>query len=161
MICLVRTEWFQMIADPELTAPVKTEGLLPHEYPYFMDEKAFRRLEHKVASYHPQLGMECCDFLFAPTFMVGDRFQTLFQTMAPRMEFRNVTLLPDIEGETAKPLHYWIPFLPADDAGQRIRCQQKRDKVDWLFSLEAAESILRRAPLGIRFIQVEDDRKWA
>lgn len=159
MIRLVKTEWFQMIADPELTAPVKPAGLINSEYPYFMEEKAFRRLEHKVASYHPQMGMECCDFLFAPTFMVSDRFQSLFQTMAPQMEFRNVTLLPDIDGSGAKPIHYWVPFLPADDAGKRVRCQQGRDKVAWLFSLEAIESILRRAPLGIRFVQVEDDRK--
>ncbi|MCR5438111.1 MAG: hypothetical protein K6F01_01440 [Selenomonas sp.] len=80
--------------------------------------------------------MEYCDFLFAPTFMVGDRFQSLLQWLAPEMEFSNVTLLPVTEQADAKPLHYWVPFLPPDSSGLRVRCQRQRDKVSWLFSLE-------------------------
>lgn len=156
MIALVKTDWFRMEADKELTAPVKPEGLSYREYPYYMEEKTFRRLGHKMAVYRPQAGMEYCDFLFAPTFMVGDRFQSLLQWLAPEMEFSNVTLLPVTEQADVKPLHYWVPFLPPDSSGLRVRCQRQRDKVSWLFSLEAVESILRRAPLGIRFEPVED-----
>ncbi len=157
MIELVKTDWFRMVEDAALTAPVTPAGLSYREYPYYMTEEAFRRLSHKVAGYRPQEGLEYCDFLFAPTFMVGDRFQLLLQSLAPEMEFCSVTLRPVYEMEDAKVLHYWVPFLPAESAGGRVKCQRQRDRVDWLFSLEAVESILRRAPLGIRFELVEDE----
>lgn len=160
MIRLVETDWFRLVEDVALTAPVRPVGLSYRAYPYFMEEKSFRRLSHKLAAYQPQAGMEYCDFLFAPTFMVGDRFQLLFKWLAPEMEFCQVTLMPVPESAEAKPLHYWVPFLPIAAAGQRIRCQRQRDKVTWLFSLAAAESILRRAPLGIRFEPVEVEG-WA
>lgn len=169
---MIETEWYRIKKDRAASGIRGEKGFQRKDYPYFMDWKAFDALETRVAFYDYSGRAEFDDFLFEPTFMLSDRFRRLFQLLEPEMEFQSVNLLDEKLKEKAPSPVYWIPYLPCAEAihpasrivqgkaenlvlkrgtleGKRVlHCHLPADDI-WLISLEAAECILRRAPIGI------------
>ncbi len=169
---MVETEWYRIEKDRAALGIRGKKGFQRRDYPYFMDRKTFDALETSIAFYEYSGREELDDFIFEPTFMLGDRFRTIFQLLEPEMEFQSVNLIDEkLKGKAPAPV-YWIPYLPEADAvhpssrivqgraenlvlkeaaleGKRVlHCHLPADDI-WLVSLEAAECILRRAPIGI------------
>lgn len=178
---MVETEWFWLRRDPELLPIRNEQGLDRSNYPYFIDEAAFRALDDRVAFYAHQGVAALGDFLFEPTFMIGDRYQQLFHFLAPEMEFRGVQLYEEKKREKAPMPIFWLPWLPCLDGihadtrlrqGKPVELILRREVLQgrrlvhlhlpaediWLASLEAAECILRRGPVGLRLEKIEKIR---
>ena len=169
---MIETEWYRIKKDKAALGIRGKKGFRHSDFPYFMNRKAFDALETNIAFYEYSGRAEFDDFLFEPTFMLSDRFRRLFQLLEPEMEFQSVNLLDEKLKEKAPSPVYWIPYLPCAEAihpasrivqgkaeelvlkraaleGRRLlHCHLPADDI-WLVSLEAAECILRRAPIGI------------
>lgn len=167
---MIDTEWFWLKKDP--AAPfVETAGFDTNKFPYITDAESFARVEDGVVFYEREK-FSPCDILFEPTFLIIDRLQSLFKLLEPAIEYKGVQLYRKIKpAESPHPL-YWLPYLPCVDAigetskifqGKAIRlvinysalrgrrvahCKLPADDI-WLLSLEAAECLLRRQPIGI------------
>lgn len=167
---MIETEWFWIKKDP--AAPfVETAGFDTNKFPYFTDAESFARVEDGVIFYERK-NFSPCDILFEPTFLIIDRLQPLFKLLEPAIEYKGVQLYRKIKpAEAPRPL-YWLPYLPFVDVigteskifqGKAIRlvinysalrgrrvahCKLPADDI-WLLSLEAAECLLRRQPVGI------------
>ena len=167
---MIDTEWFWLKKDP--AAPfVETAGFDKNKFPYITDAESFAHVDDGVVFYEREK-FSPCDILFEPTFLIGDRLQSLFKLLEPSIEFKGVQLYRRFKpAEAIHPL-YWLPYLPFADAigadskifqGKAIRlvvknsalrgrrvahCKLPADDI-WLLSLEAAECLLRRRPIGI------------
>lgn len=165
---MLEQPWFQLCPDEDLVCPVRPAGIPWREYPPMMTGRDFARLQDRVGCYEGKRGLEFCDFLFAPTFMVGKKMIALFRSLAPAVETKSLTLLP--AAPRGKSLTYWIPYLPSADCleirgdayrihpeclqGRQVARYEGKHVVYWFFSLAAAEQILARGPLGVHFVKV-------
>lgn len=178
---MVETEWFWMTKDRDALGIKGSKNLTRKRFPYFMDRETFDQVEDGTAFYEYEGHGEYSDFLFDPTFMLSGRFHRIFHYLEPDMEFKSLHLIDENKMEKAPVPLYWIPFLPYIDAiheassvvqgkamslilrkdaleGRRIiHCRLPADDI-WLFSLESAECILRRSPMGISMKKITDMR---
>ncbi len=176
---MVETEWFMIKKDKEAPGINGGKGFQRKDLPYFIDRKTFDLLESRAAFYTYSGRADFDDFIFEPTFMISDRYETVFQLLEPDMEFISINLIDEKGKETMPTPVYMVPYLACTDAihenskiihgradklvlkrdtlsGRRIiHCHLPADDI-WLFSLEAAECILRRGPIGIGFERVVD-----
>ena len=150
---------------------------VPQNYPYYMDEASFNALEDDTSTYKFSGRREFPDFVFAPIFLLSDRFQGILEQLAPEMDFKYLHFINDERKEELPSPLYWFPYLPVCDAlhSDSVVVQGKAHKIVlksealrderlihihlpaddiWCFSLEAAECILRRLPIGISFEKV-------
>ena len=178
---MVETEWFRLRRDRDASDIKGGRDFSRKRYPYFVDKEAFDALEDGTAFYEYTGQGEQEDFLFDPTFLIGDRFQTIFHYLEPDMEFKAVHLIDERRKEDAPAPLYWVPFLPYEEVvhetsevvlGKAEKLVLRRDALGerrilharlpaddiWLFSLEAAECILRRAPMGAWMTRIEEYR---
>lgn len=164
------SEWFRIKKDPDAPA---VNWVAPKKYPYFTDAQSFAEAEDCVA-YYKSGGRRFveCDFLFEPTFLIHDKLQALFAFLEPDLEFKGVQLYEQTDYKKFPTPLYWLPYLPLSDViseqseiirGKASRlvlksalpenrrvlhCKLPADDI-WLLSLEAAECLLRRQPVGI------------
>jgi len=169
---MFETEWFRIRRDKDAWDIKGKRGFSRGRYPYFMDRETFDLLDDSTAFYKNEGRKDFDDMIFDPTFMISDRFQLIFHYLEPAMEFNSVHLLDESQKEGIPAPLYWIPYLSCENAVHEksvviqgkaenlvlrkealedrriLHCQLPADDI-WLFSLEAAECILRRAPQGI------------
>ena len=168
---MIQTEWFWIKKDPDAPSIADAAGFNRKKYPYFTDAESFAKVDDDVAYYEYKENFLTCDFLFEPTFLINDRLQSLFKFIEPDLEFKGVQLYSakNLE-QSATPL-YWLPYLEFTDAISRTSkiVQGKPEKLIfkadalrekrlvhcttaaadiWALSLEAAECLLRRQPVG-------------
>ncbi len=176
---MVDTEWFRICRDKTALGIKGKKGFQRKNLPYFIDRNTFDSLESGVAFYEYSGRKDFDDFIFEPTFMFRDRYENIFQLLEPDMEFISINLI-DEKGKDKMPAPvYILPYLSCTEAihqkstiiqgrakrlvlkrealaGRRIaHCHLPADDV-WLLSLEAAECILRRGPVGIELERVVD-----
>lgn len=167
---MTATEWFWLKVDPDAPS-VEVNAFDKKKYPYFTTAKSFDEADDAVVHYERE-NFSPCDILFEPTFLIGDRLLELFKLLEPATEYKGVQLYRKFKpADAPKPL-YWLPHLPCVDAiskrsqviqgkavkltvklsslrGRRVaHCRLPADDI-WLLSLEAAECLLRRQPVGI------------
>ena len=163
---MVQTDWFWIKKDPDAPTISDAAGFNRRNYPYFTDEISFEKIDDDVAFYSYGGFFIECDFLFEPTFLIHDNFQSLFKLLEPELQFKGVN-----PKKFETPL-YWLPYLPIIDAisekskiilGKPAKLVLKAEFLSkkkvahcqlpaadiWLLSLEAAECLLRRQPIGI------------
>lgn len=180
-------EYFRLFQSEIVSNPITIEAIDREKYPYKMDRDAFNGLEDLIVAYYqPDMGLEICDMLQSPCFMIADRFRDLFSLLEPELQFKGIQLYPldfDAEEGVKSPVPlYWIPYIePTEclhnaakiyDTGVVEELVIKQDAVRdknilkvaglveeiWLVSLAAAESILRRRPLaaGLERVKVRE-----
>ena len=168
---MIQTEWFWIKKDPDAPSIADAAGFNRKKYPYFTDAESFAKVDDDVAYYEYKENFLTCDFLFEPTFLINDRLQSLFKFIEPDLEFKGVQLYSakNLE-QSATPL-YWLPYLEFTDAISRtskivhgkpeklifkadalrekrlVHCTTAAADI-WALSLEAAECLLRRQPVG-------------
>ena len=177
-------EYFRLFQSKIVSNPIAIETINREQYPYKMNQAAFDRLEDLIVAYYqPDMGLEICDILHSPCFMIADRFRDLFSLLEPGLQFKGIQLYP-LDFDAAEGLKspvplYWIPYIePTEclhstakiyDIGTVKELVVKEDAVRdknilkvaglveeiWLVSLAAAESILRRRPLAIGLERVK------
>lgn len=177
-------EYFRLFQNPIASNPITLYLPDQKRYPRRVDQAAFCQLEELIVGYYqPAIGLEICDLLESPCFLIADRFKDLFQLLAPQLQWKGIQLYPNDfnlqQGlQSAAPL-YWIPYLDpvdclhsstqfhdigllkelvVDEAAIRDKHILKVGGIledIWLVSLTAAESILRRRPLAIGLEQVK------
>lgn len=175
---MVSVEWFRLIKSEDALPIPQTENFTRQKFPYTMNKASFDKLEDMAVFYKHAGRIEYEDFLFEPTFMIGDYFQTLFHNLSPEMQFKSVIFLDAQKQENAPTPIYWVPYLPCGDVihpdseivlGKVKNLVLQKEKLGeariihaklpaddiWLLSLEAAECILRRGPMGITLSKVE------
>ena len=172
VIQMVQSEWFWIKKDPDAPPVASATGFNRKKYPYVTDEKSFAMVDDDVAYYEHGGKFTICDFLFEPTFLIHDSLQSLFKFLEPELEFKGVQLYADRNRENSATPLYWLPLLPITDAisekskiilgkpaqlilkaeplAEKRLAHCKLPAADiWLLSLEAAECLLRRQPIGI------------
>ena len=153
---MIETEWFWLKKDP--AAPlVETTGFDKNKFPYFTDAESFANGDDGV-TYYEREKFSPCDILFEPTFLIGDKLKPLFELLEPAIEYKGVQLYRKFKPADAPRPLYWLPYLPCVDAisddSEIIQdkaakfCKLPAEDI-WLMSLEAAECLLRRGPVGI------------
>lgn len=172
--------FFRLQPDRNATSAIQIKKLDKEKYVYKMDREKFLQLDQfTVAYYEDAIGMEICDFLHGPPFIISNRYKKIFALLESEMEFKGVQLYPENLREDRPMPTYWVPFIEhtdcvhADseiyDIGTVKRLVLREDAVKdrniliargrveqiWLVSLSAAESILRRQPLGVSLEAVE------
>ncbi|MBQ7476563.1 MAG: hypothetical protein IJT06_04120 [Selenomonadaceae bacterium] len=169
---MVTAEWFWIKKDPDAPSISNAAGFNRKKYPYFTDEKSFDSVDDEVSFYQYSGFFIECDFLFEPTFLIHDNLQSLFKLLEPNLQFRGVQLYAAQNREKLSTPLYWLPDLPITDAvseksrviqGKPFELILKAEPLEkkrlahcklpaadiWLLSLEAAECLLRRQPIGI------------
>lgn len=169
---MVQSEWFWIKKDPDAPTISDAKGFNRKKYPYFTDEKSFALVDDEVAFYQYSGFFIESDFLFEPTFLIHDDLQSLFKLLEPNLQFRGVQLYAAQNRDKLSTPLYWLPYLPITDAiseksrviqGKPFELILKREPLEkkrvahcklpaadiWLLSLEAAECLLRRQPIGI------------
>lgn len=171
-------EFFHLFQSRSVSNPIIIQNLPQDYYPIKMTREAFDKLEDVVAAYYQpdDLGLEICDFLQSPSFLIADRFKPLFALLEPRLQFKGIYLTPlssDIAQSFTYPAPlYWLPYIEPTDClhstaqrydtgiikklvlwenavkGKHILRVTGPGQEIWLISLTAAESILRRRPLA-------------
>ena len=170
---MIQSDWFWIKKDPEAPTVIDAKGLNRSNYPYFTDAESFSKVDDSVAYYEYNGHFVQCDILFEPTFLICDALQTLFQFIEPELQFKGVQLYSRQDSKRFATPMYWLPLLPfSDDAvsdqtqsvggkpvklvlnpeplrdRRLIHCRLPAADI-WLVSLEAAECLLRRQPIGI------------
>nr|WP_092067143.1 hypothetical protein [Dendrosporobacter quercicolus]NSL49714.1 hypothetical protein [Dendrosporobacter quercicolus DSM 1736]SDL50036.1 hypothetical protein SAMN04488502_10161 [Dendrosporobacter quercicolus] len=180
-------EYFRLIQSKTASNPIVIQAIDREHYPYKMNQSAFAALEDLIVAYYqPDMGLEICDILQSPCFMIANRFRDLFALLEPELRFKGIQLYPlDFDAaaglKSPAPL-YWIPDIeptwclhPAAriyDTGIIEELVVKENAVRhkhilkvaglveeiWLVSLTAAECILRRRPLaaGLERVKVRE-----
>ena len=175
------SEYFWIKKDPDAPSITNAAGFTRSKYPYFTDSDSFSKVDDEVAYYEYKGIVTHCDILFEPTFLINDRLQSLFTFLEPEIQFKGVQLYQfDDRENSSKPL-YWLPYLPYVDViheatemiqGKPKKLILKREILSdnrvihcrlpaadiWLLSLEAAECLLRRQPVGILLEKIDDIR---
>lgn len=172
--------YFRLQPDREAVNAIRIDRLDPALYGGAMTWERFQQLPPAtVAYYQPQLNIEICDFLFAPSFLVAAKFKTIFELLEPALLFKSIQLYPSPSAAEAPQPTYWLAYLPETDclhsqtkqydlrAQPRLILRQgavagrhllktvlQREEI-WLASLTAVESILRRQPLGVQIEPVD------
>ena len=165
---MLELPWFQMLPDKDITNQIRPRGIPVHEYSQQMSGKDFIKLQDRVGLYERKPGLEICDFLFEPTFMIGKNMISLFRSLAPDVETKTLALFST--NNKGQGINYWIPYLPPVDclkkdrdrcyvrpsslSGRNIAKYEGKREVRWLFSLTAAEQILSRGPIGSHFVKL-------
>ncbi|AJQ29492.1 hypothetical protein [Pelosinus fermentans] len=180
-------EYFRLFQSHIVSNSIAIENLDREHYPYKMDRAAFTRLEDLVVAYYqPDMGLEICDMLQSPCFMIADRFRDLFSLLEPELQFKGIQLYPldfdAAEGVKSPVPLYWIPHIESTEClhstakiydtgiveelvvkqgavrGKHILKVAGLVEEIWLVSLAAAESILRRRPLaaGLERVKVRE-----
>lgn len=167
---MTSTDWFRL--RPDADAPAVEESCFDKKkYPYFTDAESFDAIDHSVVLYEREK-FSPCDMLFVPTFLIGDKLLALFELLEPSLQFKGVQMYRKFKPAEAPRPMFWVPYLPFTDAldektqvvqGKAVRltvklstlsekrvahCRLPADDI-WLLSLEAAECLLRRQPIGV------------
>ncbi len=168
---MIQTEWFLIKKDPDAPSIVDAAGFNRKNYPYFTNAETFSKVDDGVAYYGYSGNFLECDILFEPTFLIHDNLQSLFKFIEPELEFKGVQLYAAQNPKTLATPLYWLPYLEFTDAisesseiiqGKPIKLILKAEMLQekrlihcklpaadiWALSLEAAECLLRRQPLG-------------
>lgn len=177
-------EYFRLFQSKIVSNPIAIETINREQYPYKMNRAAFDRLEDLIVAYYqPDMGLEICDLLHSPCFMIADRLRDLFSLLEPELQFKGIQLFPldfDLSEGLKSPVPlYWTPYIePIEclhptariyDTGIIEELVVKENAVRhkhilkvaglveeiWLVSLDAAESILRRRPLAVGLERVK------
>ena len=169
---MVSHDWFWIKKDPDAPTISDAAGFNRKNYPYFTDEISFEKIDDDVAFYSYGGFFIECDFLFEPTFLIHDNLQSLFKLFEPELQFKGVQLYSAQNPKKFDTPLYWLPYLPITDAisekskiilGKPAQLVLKSEPLAekriahcklpaadiWLLSLEAAECLLRRQPIGI------------
>jgi hypothetical protein len=169
---VIQTEWFWIKKDPDAPSISDAAGFNRKNYPYFTDAESFSKVDDQVAYYEYGGNFLECDFLFEPTFLIHDNLQSLFKFIEPNLEFKGVQLYAAKNSKTSATPLYWLPYLEFTDAisenskiiqGKPLKLIFKAESIGekrlihcklpaadiWALSLEAAECLLRRQPVGI------------
>ena len=176
----MESEWFRIVKDNEALNP-KLSALRsqPSALKFQIDNSTFEKIDDSVSYYKNLIYNLKNDFIFEPTFLISDRLQQLFSFLEPDIQFKGVQLYAtnDQEG-SSKPL-YWLPYLQTVNAihestktiqGKPIKIILRREFLKnrrvihctlpaadiWLLSLEAAECLLRRSPIGVSLEKVSE-----
>lgn len=172
---MINIEYFLIKKDPDAPKISDAGNFNRKNYPYSVEEKFFSEIEDSVAYYSGKIIL--CDILFEPTFLIHDRLQSIFKFLEPNLEFKGVQLYRNFEPKNFSMPLYWLPYLPISDviSKKSLIVQGKPQKLIldskilekknfterrilhcklpaadlWLLSLEAAECLLRRQPVGI------------
>ena len=171
-------EWFQIKKNPDAMTLQGAKNFNAKNFPYFIDAETFSQLDDCVAYYKRGFYFVPCDIIFEPTFLIHDKLQQLFSLLEPEIEFKGVQLYEENLNKKLPMPFYWLPYLKTTDAisdkseviqgkakklilkaemlaEKRIaHCQLPAEDI-WLVSLEAAECLLRRQPVGIFLERVE------
>lgn len=115
----MQAEYFRLRQSKKATNPIAIFGIDKGKYRYKMDKAAFDALGGlAVAYYQNSMGMEICDFLQSPCFMIADRFKDIFALLEPSMKFKGVQLFPhDFDKQTYNELArapmpmYQVPYI--------------------------------------------------
>ena len=174
---MMKTEWFWLKKAEDAFGIPGTRDFTAMKYPYLMNETSFDKLEDDVVFYSSQGDGVYDDFLFEPTFMFSERFESIFTHLEPQIRLKYVHFV-DKEKQDKVPVPlYYTPYFPCKEAvhdsskivlGKANELVLAKDKLEdsrivhihlpaddiWVFSLDAAECILRRAPMGIVFREV-------
>ena len=167
---MTSTDWFRLRPDADAPA-VESSCFDTKKYPSVTDAESFAAVDHSVVFYERDK-FSPCDMLFEPTFLIGDNLLALFELLEPSMQFKGVQMYRKFKpANTTHPL-FWLPYLPCvnaiDESSQIVQgkavklvvklsaleeqrvvhCRLPADDI-WLLSLEAAECLLRRQPIGI------------
>ncbi len=169
---MIQTEWFWIKKDPDAPVISDAAGFNRKKYPYFTDAESFAKVDDDVAYYEFTGNFLACDFLFEPTFLINDSLQSLFKFIEPKLEFKGVQLYSARNAEKSATPLYWLPYLEFTDAISKtskivqgkpeklifkaemlqekrlVHCKTAAADI-WALSLEAAECLLRRQPVGI------------
>ena len=169
---MVNPDWFWIKKDPDAPTISDAAGFNRKNYPYFTDENSFEKVDDDVAFYRYGGNFIECDFLFEPTFLIHDNLQSLFKLFEPNLQFKGVQLYAAQNPKKFSTPLYWLPYLPTIDAisenskiilGKPAKLVLKSELLAekrivhcklpaadiWILSLEAAECLLRRQPVGI------------
>ena len=175
---MVFTEYFWIKKDPDAPTVINAKNFTAKNYPYFIDEKIFSEIDDGVAYYSGDAAP--CDILFEPTFLIGDRFKSIFEFIEPDLELKGVQLYKNIQPDKFPAPLFWLPYLPCKEvfSPKSIIYQGKPEKLFlrrsalpenrlihcklpaadiWIVNLEAAECLLRRQPVGIILQKIEVD----
>lgn len=178
---MVERQYFRLVRDRQWgEAGILTEGNFnSRRYPYFMEQAAFEALDDGVAFYRGNGWIEALDFVFAPTFLIGDRFERIFHYLAPEIQMHGLQLYEKGRETLGAMPAFWVPYLPFREDILHEATQVVQGKAEhivlkgdvlgdarilhtrlpaddiWLVTLEAAECILRRAPGGVQLEPVE------
>ena len=168
---MIETEWFWIKKDPDAPSISDAAGFNRKKYPYFTDAESFAKVDDDVAYYEAKGNFLACDFLFEPTFLINDRLQSIFKFIEPKLEFKGVQLYSARNAEKSATPLYWLPYLEFTDAisetskivqgkpeklifkadalceKRLVHCKTAASDI-WALSLEAAECLLRRQPVG-------------
>jgi len=171
-------EWFQIKKNPDAVPIVGARNFDRKHFPYFIDAETFSKLDDCVAYYKRGFYFVPCDIIFEPTFLIGDKLQQLFSLLEPDLEFKGVQLYEENYNKNLPMPFYWLPYLKFTDAisdksevhqgkskklviksemleeKRLLHCKLPAEDI-WLVSLEAAECLLRRQPVGILLQRVE------
>lgn len=177
-------ECFRLKQSKNIFNPICIKNLDKDKYLYKMDTKTFEQLDDLIVDYYdPKVGLEICDILKTPCFMIADRLKEIFMLLEPEIQFKGIQLFPsnykkDQEIKDPMPL-YWIPSVEPTqclhtstkfyDTGLVEELVLKESLIQekniikvaglveeiWVVSLTAAESILRRRPLSIGLERVK------
>lgn len=167
---MIDTDWFRLKPDADAPA-VEVACFDKKKYPYFTNAESFAEVDHSVVHYEREK-FSPCDILFQPTFLIGDKLLELFRLLEPAIEFKGVQMYRKFKPVDAPCPLFWLPYLPSVEAigdktqtvqgkavrlsvklsalrGKRVaHCRLPADDI-WILSLEAAECLLRRQPVGI------------
>lgn len=171
-------ECFLIKKNPDAVPIIGAKNFNRKNYPYFIDEEIFSKIEDGVAYYKRGSYFVPCDIIFEPTFLIHDRLYQLFTLLEPEMEFKGVQLYEEnLNKKLPMPL-YWLPYLKISDAihekseivqgranklfikseyfeDRRIlHCKLPAQDI-WIITLESAECLLRRQPIGITLEKIE------
>lgn len=175
---MIQGEWFWIKKNPDAVPINGGKNFDRKNYPYFIDEETFSKIEDGVAYYKRGSYFVPCDIVFEPTFLISEKLYRLFSLLEPEMEFKGVQLYEEnLNKKLPMPL-YWLPYLKISDAIHEkseiiqgkpkklvlkseflaekriLHCKLPAADI-WIISLEAAECLLRRQPIGIILEQVE------
>ena len=110
---MVFTEYFWIKKDPDARGMINAKNFTSQNYPYFIDEKIFSDIDDGVVFYSGEASP--CDILFEPTFLIGDRFKTIFEFIEPDLELKGVQLYKNIKPADFPAPLFWLPYLPCRD----------------------------------------------
>lgn len=181
---MMSAEYFRLLQSKKVVSPIRIDGLDRDAYRYKMDGAAFAALDDLVVAYYsPADGLEICEVLRSPCFVIAERLKELWLLLQPDLAFKGIQLFPDNfrAGEALKdptPL-YWVPYLAPTvclhessgvyDTGivhdlvltksavadKNILKVAGTVEEFWIVSLTAAECILRRGALGAALERVK------
>lgn len=172
------SDWFIIKKNPDAVPIINAKNFDRKNYPYFIDEETFSKIDDGVAYYRRGSYFVPCDIIFEPTFLIHDRLYQLFTLLEPNLEFKGVQLYEEHLNQKLPMPFYWLPYLKISDAIHEkseivqgkakklvikseflaekriLHCKLPAQDI-WIISLESAECLLRRQPIGIILEKIE------